>query len=96
MAGVSINGPELAKTAQKTRDNKDEFEKLYEEIYKLVEDEIDEDFGKDGKAWTGSKAGQFKQNFKNLKEDFTKLRDAIGTEATDLDTHVETWTKFDA
>lgn len=94
--GVKINGPELLKTVQKTRDNKDEFEKLYEEIYKLVDDNINKDFGIDGLAWTGSKADQFKTNFNNVKTDFITLRDNIKNQADKLETDVNTWTRFDA
>ncbi|MBP5678548.1 MAG: hypothetical protein J6X28_01810 [Bacilli bacterium] len=95
-AGVSVNGPELLNTVSKTRENKDEFEKLYEEIYALVEKELDVDFSQEGKAWTGVKAGQFKTNFNNIKGDFILARDTIEKEATHLEDEVKTWTAFDA
>lgn len=93
---VRVNGPELLKTVEKTRDNRDEFEKLYEEIYTKIEEELDADFTQDGKAWTGVKADQFKKNFKAVKPDFEAAKTNIGTAATNLEGHVQTWTNFDA
>jgi len=93
---VRVNGPELLKTVEKTRDNRDEFEKLYEEIYTKIEEELDGDFTQDGKAWTGRKAEQFKKNFNAVKPDFEAAKTNIGNAAAKLEGEVQTWTNFDA
>lgn len=93
---VRVDGPGMEKTASSIDDNMDEFKTLYEEIITRVNNDLDADFTQDGKAWTGNKAKQFKDNFKKVDPDFKVAETNIRNKATDLRGHAQTWTNFEA
>ncbi len=94
--GVMINGPELNKTAEKTRENAETFKEKYTAIMNEVKDKIVGDFTQDGKAWTGVKAQQFVDNVQATEADFIAAYNNIKKAADTLDSHVQVWTNFDA
>ncbi len=93
---VRVDGPAMEKTAELIDSNADEFAKLYKEIQDKVEKELDADFTQDGKAWTGNKAQQYKNNFKKVDPDFAIAEKNIRNKSTDLKGHAQTWTAFEA
>lgn len=94
--GVSIDGPNLNQTAKRIRENAETFKSKYELIFENVRKNVDQDFSKEGLAWTGNKAAIFVQELNNVEKEFVAAYNAIIKEAEDLENQVAAWTQFDA